>query len=289
MSKVILDKVEDFDLAQIFECGQCFRWSKEPDGSYTGVAYGRVLNLSQKASGIEIDNVTPEDFENIWRNYFDLDTDYASIKNILSNKDEVIARAIQKGSGIRLLRQDFFETLISFIISANNNIPRIKGCIENLATAFGENIGDYRGKKRYAFPKAEVLANLTVDDISACRLGYRAKYITQAARQFVALDNKKMQELIGTELTSGEVLEGLIRFSGVGPKVANCILLFGLSRRDAFPIDVWIKRVMANLYGFDEEDTKGMQDFAQKTFGEYAGIAQQYLFYAMRENTDNKI
>ena len=283
MSKVILDEVCDFDLKQTFECGQCFRWNKELDGSYTGVAYGKVINISQKAKGIEIDNVTPLDFENIWRNYFDLDTDYAGIKNMLSKNDEVIRGAIKYGSGIRILRQEFFETLISFIISANNNISRIKGCIENLASSFGEKIGAYKGKMRYAFPKAEVIAGLTPDDLSVCRLGYRARYIIEAARQYVALGDEKIKALAKSETKSSDAAIEIMKFSGVGPKVANCILLFSLNKMDSFPIDVWIKRVMAKLYGFDERDIKGMQQFANKTFGEYAGIAQQYLFYSMRE------
>ncbi len=283
MSKLILDEVCDFDLKQTFECGQCFRWNKELDGSYTGIAYGKVINVSQRAKGMEIDNITPLDFESIWRNYFDLDTDYASIKNALSKNDEVIGRAIKHGSGIRILRQEFFETLISFIISANNNIPRIKGCIENLASDFGEKIGNYKGKMRYAFPKAEVIAELTPDDLSACRLGYRAKYIIEASRQYMALGDEKIRALTSGVTESDEVLAEVMKFSGVGPKVANCILLFSLNKRDSFPIDVWIKRVMAKLYGFDERDIAGMRQFASKTFGEYAGIAQQYLFYSMRE------
>lgn len=283
MSKVVIDGVRDFHLEQIFDCGQCFRWNQEDDGSYTGVAGEMAVNMDVEGNNLIIDNTTQEDFENFWRNYLDFDTDYAKIKNNLKSKDEVIGRAIASGEGIRLLNQDVWETIVSFIISANNNIPRIKGCIESLCENFGDEIGLYKGQMRYAFPKADILANLTVDDLAPCRLGYRAKYIIQSAKMY-NLDRDKYERLTGEDVSSEEAFETIRTLSGVGPKVANCIMLFALKKRDAFPIDVWMKKVMNFLYDFEESDVKGMEAFAKENFGENAGVAQQYLFYYMRSN-----
>lgn len=281
MSKFVIENVKDFDLDQIFDCGQCFRWQKEEDGSYTGVVSKMAVNMALDGDNLVIDNCDSENFENFWRNYLDFDTDYAKIKNKLKSKDEVIGRAIKRGEGIRLLNQDVWETVISFIISANNNIPRIKGCIESLCENFGKEIGQYRGKVRYAFPDASILANMTVEDLAPCRLGYRAKYIVASAKMFEA-DRQTYEGLKEAEVSSDEAFKTISTLNGVGPKVANCIMLFALKKRDAFPIDVWMKKVMNFLYGFEENDVKGMETFAKEKFGEYAGIAQQYQFYYMR-------
>lgn len=282
MSKIILDEVKDFDLEHIFDCGQCFRWNREEDGSYTGVAGARAVNVSVSGKGIVIDNAEPEEFDGFWRNYFDFDTDYSKIKGELRSKDEIIGRAIDEGEGIRILNQEIWETIISFIISANNNIPRIKGCIESLAENFGEKIGKYRGKMRYSFPSPAKLATLTPDDLSPCRLGYRAKYIVNTARTYQKLGAEYFEHLADKNVTTKEAFEKIRELQGVGPKVANCILLFALGKKDSFPIDVWMKKVMNHLYGFDEEDVKGMEKFAAETFKDKAGIAQQYLFFYMR-------
>lgn len=283
MSKVVIRDVKDFDLEQTFDCGQCFRWNCEEDGSYTGVAGGMAVNMSLDGNNLVIDNIIPEDFENFWRNYLDVDTDYAKIKNDLKSKDDIISHAIASGEGIRLLNQDVWETIVSFIISANNNIPRIKGCIESLCKNFGSEIGIYRGDMRYAFPDASVLANLTEEDLAPCRLGYRAKYIIKSAKLYNS-DRAKYEGLKDESVSSKEAFETIRTLNGVGPKVANCIMLFALKKRDAFPIDVWMKKVMNSLYDFEESDVKGMEAFAKENFGDNAGVAQQYLFYYMRSN-----
>ena len=162
------------------------------------------------------------------------------------------------------------QTIISFLISQNNNIPRIKKCIETLCENFGEYIGEYREKKYYDLPKPEVLSRLSIADLAVCRLGYRANYLIETAKQI---------EREGIE----ETFEYLNTLCGVGPKVANCILLFSMGKAGCFPIDVWVKRVMNQLYGIDEQDTDAMLAYSEKNFGEYGGMAQQYLFYFMRE------
>lgn len=301
MAKYIYEGVKDFDLDNIFDCGQCFRWNRQPDGSYTGIAMGKAVNMSLELgpaksradsrtegfagtrTDLVIDGCTEEDFKKIWRPYLDLDRDYGAVKRKLAESDQVMAKAIEGGSGIRILRQDLWETMVSFIISQNNNIPRIKGCIENLSRLFGRPAGEYDGVQYYNVPSAEVMAELTDGDLAPIRLGYRAPYLVETARQVMA---KGGIEAVAAELeaaaTPEEACEYLRQFQGVGPKVASCIALFGLGRLEAFPIDVWVRRVMNRLYGIDEKDIKGMNAYAAEHFGENGGIAQQYLFYYIR-------
>lgn len=288
-------EVRDFDLDHIFDCGQCFRWRKQADGSYTGTAHGRIVNMSFKEGASKFDGrlkITnlgehaDDDLEKIWIPYLDLERDYGEIKSTLSKNDEVIRDAISYGAGIRILKQELWETIVSFIISQNNNIPRIKGCIENLSREFGERIeaddtswlNDDTERvaklENYAIPSPEILASLTQDDLASIKLGYRSRYLIESAKTVCekGLPNN---------------FEQLSELCGVGPKVANCIRLFGMNETDSFPIDVWVKRVMARLYGFEENNIKGMESFAGEKFGKLSGFAQQYLFYYIR-NLDAK-
>ncbi len=256
------------------DCGQCFRWNKEPDGSYTGIVSGRIANLtflpeaSPMDGTIVLDNAEEAD-RAFWTDYFDLNTDYGIIKKSLSEADPIVAQAIGFGGGMRILRQEPWETLVSFILSANNNIPRIRKCVESLAMNFGTEAGAYRGKTYYNLPTPEKLASLSPEELDVCKLGYRAKYLTSTANEIKYRGIETLEDCIHS-------------LSGVGPKVANCILLFSLARLHRFPIDVWVRKVMHELYGFEEKDTKAMTEFADRVFGPYAGIAQQYLFYYMR-------
>ena len=275
-----VENIKDFNTDHIFDCGQCFRWSRQDDGSYIGPAMGKVVCVSFADGKLTIDNADENDFENIWKNYLDLERDYGSIKEKLYETDETMKIAGEYGYGIRILNQDFWETTVSFIISQNNNIPRIKGCIEALCDNFGELIGEYRGKAYHAMPSPEKMASLTAEDLAPCRLGYRAPYLIKMAEQFIA---KGGPEVVRKEmLESEDPIQALQQFQGIGPKVAACISLFGLGRFDAFPIDVWMRRVMNRVYGIDENDVKTMKKYAIDHFGEYGGIAQQYLFYYIR-------
>lgn len=260
---------KDFNLDHIFDCGQCFRWEKEEDGSYTGIALGKIANFTIKDDKLIIKNTEEEDFENIWYDYLDMETDYGKIKaKLIANDDKGIMReAVKTGEGIRILKQDPWETLISFIISQNNNIPRIKKNISELNRTYGKKAGVYNSKEYYNMAEACELAYLTEDEIKPLKLGYRSKFILDTA-------NKVEKE--------GKIRLDVGTYMGVGPKVESCIRLFGFHDMASFPIDVWVKRVMNRLYGFDERDVKGMADFACENFGEYAGIAQQYLFYYVR-------
>ena len=283
MAKYIYEGIRDFNLDHIFDCGQCFRWSRQDDGSYTGIAFGRVVNMQVSGDCLEVDNCSEDEFRMIWHGYLDMDRDYGAVKEILAAKDPVMARAIESGTGIRILKQDLWETIVSFIISQNNNIPRIKGCIENLCRLAGEKAGEYNGTEYFNIPAPEKLAALTVEDLAPCRLGYRAPYLIETARQVLAKGGMEKVEAELASLTSpDEACEYLRQFQGIGPKVASCIALFGLARLDAFPIDVWVRRVMNRLYDIEEKDIKAMNRYAAEHFGENGGIAQQYLFYYIR-------
>lgn len=271
----VIDKLTDFDLTHIFECGQCFRWVPSDDGGYVGAAGDKAARIAFDKGTLTI-RATGGD-EDFWRNYFDLDTDYGEIKRRLIGSEPEIARAAEYGSGIRILNQDPFETIISFIISQNNNIPRIRKNIESLCARYGERIEGSASVSRdgsdvYSFPTAEALAAARVEDLAELRLGYRAPYIKASAEKY---------------LSDGcpDCREGLLAFHGIGPKVANCIMLFGLRDTAAFPIDTWVRHIMNDMYGFEEKDVKGMQAFADERFGDLAGYAQQYLFYYYRDRS----
>lgn len=262
---MVFKDIHDIDLTHIFECGQCFRWVPDGSGAYTGVAGSFAAHVSLSESSDLIIDATGGD-EAFWRRYFDLDTDYGAIKSELVKGEPRVKAATDYGSGIRILNQDLFETIISFIISQNNNIPRIRKNIEALCGRYGERINDDYA----AFPKPQALACAKESDLASLRLGYRSRYIIESARQYL-------------EEGPPDTKERLLSFTGIGPKVANCIMLFGLHDVAAFPIDTWVKHIMNDMYGFDEKDVKGMQKFADDRFGELAGYAQQYLFYYYRD------
>lgn len=279
--RVIIDGVKDFHLDHTFDNGQCFRWNKEADGSYTGVAFGKAANINYVGESLILDNISLEDFHKNWRGYLDLDRDYGAVKRMLSEKDSAMRNAISYGYGMRILQQEKWETLISFILSQNNNIARIKKCVEGLCAAHGSPLGSYRGRMYYAFPTTAALAQLSPEELDTCRLGYRAKYIVETAKQ-IAADEGRTLESLGRASTE-EAYEYLLGLCGVGPKVANCIMLFSMGKQESFPLDVWIKRVMNQVYHIEEGNAKKMQAYAADHFGGYGGIAQQYLFYYTRE------
>ncbi|MTI58349.1 DNA-3-methyladenine glycosylase family protein [Geosporobacter ferrireducens] len=277
---VVIKDVQDFELPHIFECGQCFRWWREDDGSYTMTAKGKVINLCRRENSLIIHPTTLEEFHQVWYSYFDMDRDYGTIKKVLSENDPVMEKATAFGHGIRILRQDPWETLISFIISSNRGISMIQKSIEDLSLRYGTYIGEYRGRKYYDFPKPQALLNQTVEAIRLSKTGYRAKYIVDAAA--VAAENQ-IELYQVHNLSTENARKTLLRISGVGPKVADCILLFSMDKQDAFPIDTWVKRVMEFFYVPQGIPLNQLQDYAGKRFGAYAGFAQQYLFYYARE------
>lgn len=279
-----IEQNDSFNLKHIFECGQCFRWNKEIDGSYTGVFKNNVLNVKTENKKIIFKGICMGDIKNIVTDYFDLNTDYNKIKNKLRKVDKYLEQSINFGSGIRILNQDLWEMLISFIISANNNIPRIKGIIERISKKYGKEI-IYNGKTYYTFPTVEELSKASIEDLRNLGLGFRDKRIYETTKK-VKSKEFNLEELKTIENTN-VIREKLETLPGVGPKVADCILLFGLKRFEVFPIDVWVRRVMNDLYIKKEDETKvnkkEIEELAKNKYKNLAGIAQQYLFYWKRE------
>lgn len=276
---VILKNPADFNLTHIFDCGQCFRFNKLDDTSYLGVAFGRALKISEKDGIVTLYDTSREDFESIWYDFFDLSRDYGKIKSILSS-DSVMKQAISCGEGIRILKQDLWETIVSFIISQSNNIPRIKGIVERLCSNFGEKIS-YMGNTYYGFPSADKIASLSLEELSVIRAGFRDKYILNAAS---AVKSGELSLDYLNSLPTPEAKKALMSIKGIGNKVSDCILLFGMGRADSFPVDVWIKRIMEYCYFDGEQSIKTISELAEKKFGVLGGYAQQYLFFYAREN-----
>ena len=281
-----LSNQDSFELMHIFECGQCFRWNKENDGSYTGVVENSIINVKKEDNTVIFKGKTKNNnLEEIVTNYFDLKTDYKKYKNQLSKIDQYLNESIIFGEGIRILKQDLWECIISFIISANNNIPRIKKIIERLSINYGEKI-IFEGKEYYTFPTPESLSNATIEELRSFGLGFRDKRIYNTTKMILEkeVDLDKIKNMKSTD----EMREELLKLDGVGPKVADCILLFSLKRLDVFPIDVWVRRVMNDLYIHNDDEEKvnkrELQRLAEEKFVGLSGLAQQYLFYWKREN-----
>lgn len=278
-------KHESFNPTHIFECGQCFNFNIEEDGSYTAVHLGRIINVLQKEDHVLIRNVSLDEFYEIFYDYFDLGTDYSAIREKLS-ENEILKTASDYGYGIRILNQEMFETVISFIISANNGITRIKNSIKIISERYGDYIGEYMGRKYYAFPRPEVLAKVDPLELREfARVGFRDVRIVEASKMVA---DGYLDFDIDQTLSTEDLKEKLMEMPGIGPKVADCILLFTYHRRETFPVDVWIKRVMETLFIGHEVPKKLVDDYAREYFGKLAGYAQQYLFYYGREEKIGK-
>lgn len=276
---LIVSGLRDFNLKHIFDCGQCFRFNEIDENTYLGVAKGKALRISQSGDTVTLYCTSKSDWDNIWYDYFDMGRDYGKIKHTLS-QDSVMEDAVLYGDGIRILNQDLWEAVISFIISASNNIPRIKGIIERFCAAFGKPI-EYMGEVYYTFPDIAKIASLSKDDLAPIRAGFRDKYIIDAAQKF---STGALTEEYIHSLSTPDAKKALMSINGIGNKVSDCILLFGLSRTDSFPIDVWIKRIMEHCYFDGEQSIDTISELAKKKFGNLGGFAQQYLFFYAREN-----
>jgi N-glycosylase/DNA lyase len=276
---IIIKDVKNFELDHIFECGQCFRWNKEPNGSYIGVAYGKVIEIEKKNDEVTIYNINEEEFNKLWCDYFDLKRDYTAIKKEFQ-KDSLLKKSVDFGHGIRLLQQEPFELTISFIISSNNRIPMIKRAINKLSERWGKSI-EYKGKTYYAFPTIADLENASIEEITSCGLGFRSKYVKDAVHRIytgeVSLETIKSED-------DDSCHEELKKLNGIGPKVSDCIMLFSMQKYSAFPVDVWVKRAMQFFYLAPDVSLPKIREFARDKFGNLAGFAQQYLFYYAREN-----
>lgn len=258
----------ELDLQQTLDCGQCFRWQVLPGGEYRGIAFGQKLTITEQNGTVLFHGVTATEFESIWIPYFDLDFDYATVRESFAEMHPALKEAARFAPGIRLLRQDPWEALCSFILSQNNNIPRIKGLVDRLCQLLGEQRDGF-----YDFPTPERLAEQTIDTLAPVRSGFRAKYLIDAAQKVVD-GTVNLNALY--HLPMDQARQSLTQIYGVGDKVAECALLYGFHRLEAFPMDVWMKRAMAVL----------LPGYSPEQLGPYAGVAQQYLFHYSRCNAE---
>ncbi len=269
-NKTILINQKNFIPAQIFDCGQCFRFDRKNNSTYFGVAKGKYIEVCENDGNIILSGCNEKDYNDIFRDFFDLDFDYTKAGKSLA-LDDTLTKATQFGSGIRILHQDEWEALCSFIISQNNNIPRIKGIIKNLCQTYGEPVyEDENGSIHYSFPDAQTLARAGEAGMAKLRTGFRAKYIYDAAKKVA---DGEIDLSLPYSMKYSDGADYLCKIKGVGLKVASCVLLFAYRKYDAFPVDVWVKRILDKYYG---------GRVGAEYFGEYAGLAQQYLFYYER-------
>ena len=262
-----INKGTTLDLDATFNCGQCFRFNRLADGAFGGVAFNKSVRFYDEGESIRVECADEKEFM-IWQDFLDLDRDYEKIIVSLKNQ-ELLYKIADYGRGIRILKQESWEALCSFIISQNNNIPRIKGIIERLCECYGEKLES----GEYTFPTAQRIAELTAEDLAPLRAGFRARYILDAAKK-VSSGEIVLEKL--KTMPYDEAKAVLKTICGVGDKVANCVLLFGLGHIDAFPVDVWIKKVM------DSKFPNGLPECANG----HKGIIQQYLFYYYRAHAN---
>lgn len=277
---IILHEYESFVVSQTLECGQCFRFTQIGEENYIIVAFGKILNIYCDGTDIVFKNTTEEEFNNIWYNYFDFGRNYNDIKKKISENDEILQKAVEYAPGIRILNQDRFECLISFIISQNNRIPMIKKVISNISKKYGRYIGSVDGEEYYAFPNPEELIKADEAGLMECKTGFRAKYIIDAVQKVIHGEINLNADDMDTET----LRKMLMTIKGVGPKVADCTMMFSFGRCETFPTDVWVKRIMSELYfNGREASVKEIHQKAEECFGDYAGYAQQYLFNYARQ------
>lgn len=277
----LISELDEFDPRDIFTCGQAFRWYEEADGSFTFITHGKVANAKKVGGEIFLRGVDEASFDEIFYKYFDLSRDYKLVMEELA-RDEVMKNATEYGKGIRILNQDKFETIISFIISANNQIPRIKNAIEKISEMYGDFLGEDENRKYYSFPSAEKLSLARPEDLREfARVGFRDVRIVETAN-LIKDGYVNIEEIDKMDLEDARC--ALQVLPGVGPKVADCILLFAFDRKESFPVDVWIKRVMEELYLKEVTPKSKIAMKGREVFGKNAGFANQYLFYYGREN-----
>ena len=282
MNKEICLRTKCFNLKYTLECGQCFRWQKIDENEYIGVIKDRVLKVRQEENRLYISSNIIKNLEEVVKEYFDLNKDYTRIEKDISCIDKHVREAVKNSSGIRILNQDFFETLISYIISANNNIKRISKSVNEISKKYGKKV-IFEGNDYYLFPTPKELRNVTIKEYRECGVGFRDSYIFNTVKE---INDGDFDISSINKLDTKDLREILLKRKGVGPKVADCILLFSCKKGEVFPIDVWVERVMSVLY-FKESNgrmkKKDILKYAEENFGTYSGIVQQHLFYNMRE------
>jgi len=273
---IVVDGVTNFVPKHVFENGQSFRWKREDDGSYTGIVQGKVVNINYINARLLIRNATIDDFQSLWFYYFDLGTNYTEVEAQLLSVDPILAEPIRFGHGLRMLKQDFWEVLVSYITSARARIEKIGMSVEAICQAYDNRV-DYLGRTFYAFPSPEMVVNGRIDMLLRLKLGLtRAENIFSAAE---ALVQKKIDVKSLGILPVEEARGVLQKLRGVGPKIADCTLSFSGIRKDVFPTDRWMKRVMEKLYDQQLTNETAVYRYAKQRYGSLMSYAQGYLFY----------
>ncbi len=267
-----------FKLSDTVTCGQIFRFFKEDDGSFNIVIKDRVINVFMDGNSLCASSNDENDLESVIRNYFDLDNDYSLMNDFLIKHDSKLKDAVLFSNGLTMIRQDPFETVMEYIISANNGVPQIANALNNIAKKYGKKVM-FNGKEYYLFPNYKDLKDVSISDFRSCKVGFRDKYLKAMVDK---LNNNEINLEEFYELDTKDALNKFMENVGIGPKVASCILLFAYQKYDVFPIDTWVKKIMKNDYGIEGE--KEIRKFAVKTYGKYSGLAIQYLFNYSRNN-----
>lgn len=261
-----------FKLDETITCGQIFRFFKQEDDSYDIILKDRIINVYMDNCYLVVSSNNENDLEKIVRNYFDLDNDYDVMDEYLKKVDDKLVPAIEFSRGLKMIRQDPFETIFEYIISANNGVPQIASALNNIANKYGKKVV-FNEREYYLFPGFKDLKDVSIDEFRECKVGFRDKYLKSMVDK---LNNNELDLNIFYELDTKDALDKLMENVGIGPKVASCILLFAYQKYDVFPIDTWVKKVMKNDYEIEGE--ANIRKFATKTYGKYSGIAIQYLF-----------
>ena len=275
---MVIINYKNINLKDTIESGQCFRYNIEEDNSYTLVIVDRIVNIKQSGDKLYVKSNIEKNLNKVITNYLDLNTDYNKLNKEMKKRNSLLDKYIKLSKGFKILRQDPFETLISYIISANNNVARISGIVNSIAKKYGEKV-EFENKVYYLFPTPKKLKDITLEDLKIHKLGYRDKYIIDAISKITS-NEIKLKEL--DNVNTKEALNILESIKGIGPKVASCILLFAYHRFNVFPIDTWVKKTIKNDFKYIEANAKSITKFAEEEFGEYSGLAIQYMYHASR-------
>ena len=273
---LVISNINNLDLENTITCGQIFRFIKESDNSYTVILKDRVVNLKYEDNNLLVDSNDYNNLENVIVNYLDLNRDYISIINNIKNLDKKLSLCLDDSIGLKMIKQDPIECIISYIISANNSVRNITNSLNLISEKFGEKVL-FRNKEYYLFPSLDKLSTITLEDFRNCKVGFRDKYLVEIIKKIV---NKELDISKIYNINSNDALNYLMNFKGIGMKVASCILLFAYQKFDVYPVDTWVKKYMEDNYGIIGE--KNIRDFASSVYGEYCGLAIQYMFNSKR-------
>ena len=273
---IILNNIKNLDLENTITCGQIFRFIKEDDNSFTIILNDRVVNIRYDNNNLYIESNNENNLENIMKEYLDLERDYINIIENIKKLDNKIGDCLDKSIGLKIIKQDPLECIISYIISQNNSVRNIQNSLNLISKNYGERVL-FKDKEYYLFPKLEKLILITEEEFRECKVGFRDKYLVNIIK---SINNKELDIKKIYDMNSNHALNYLISFKGIGMKVASCILLFAYQKYDVFPIDTWVKKYMFEAYGIEGEEN--IREYCKNTYKEYSGLAIQYMFNSKR-------